>query len=69
MLLPGRIKNSQALISIGSMCLALGLVLLNFIHPVAESEKIATHFTGGFLLGMSIVFNFQAVRLKSQERR
>jgi uncharacterized membrane protein YedE/YeeE len=69
MLLPNRMKNSRILMPIGTMCLALGLLLLYFLHPSAQSEKIVFHFVGGFLLGASIVFNFWAARLRGQERR
>jgi len=62
-------QNPRKLVSVGMLCLAVGLILLTFVAPHTQTAKNLVQGAGGFLLGMSIVFNLVAVRAAARRRR
>ena len=57
-------NESKKWVSVGCLCLAIGLGLPFLFHPATQVGKDVTHGLSGMLLGMSICFNFRAVWLK-----
>jgi hypothetical protein len=53
--------RTRRLIAVGSLCLALGLILLNLLHPASQIERNWLHGIGGFFVGFSIAVNLSAL--------
>ena len=58
---PSCSKKMGALMPIGMLCLAVGLLLPRIIHPASTAGADFQHAATGFLLGLSIVFNLAGV--------
>lgn len=68
MLFPNRWKNPKILMATGTACLAVALLLSLIIHPASAAARDWSHGVSGFLLGLSIVLNLWAVRLRTRPR-
>jgi hypothetical protein len=64
-----RLKNSRTILSIGMMCLVIGIVLPALFHPVSKFALDLSHGVRGMLFGLSIVLNLWSARLASRHSR
>jgi hypothetical protein len=64
MCVPYRQLDSKARrrVAIGSLCLALGLLLPRIVHPTGELEQDWLHGICGMFLGVSIGVNLFSLR-------
>ena len=63
------IKNNQALMSIGMLCLAAAILLKRFVGP-AIGDPAWLAFVEGMLVGISITVNTAyLIRLRKKKRR
>ena len=68
MLLRHRLRDSQAMISAGMGCLAVGIVAQRFIHPASDFWQGFVYGVSGSLIGLSIVFNLRGLVLRRTQR-
>ena len=66
---PNRLHRARFLMPAGMVCLALGLMLPRIFHPAGTPGVNWIHFGGGFLLGLSIVFNLAGFWVRARQRR
>lgn len=59
MILKVRLNNPDALISIGMVCLATGLLSQRFLHPASDFWQGVVAGVTGVLIGLSIVCNMR----------
>ncbi len=62
-------KKIRRMIALGMACLAIGLCLREFVHPLPGAGLNALHAVFGFLIGFSIVMNLGAVIMARRQRR
>ena len=67
MILPDRLKNPRALMSIGMACLLPALLWPRFVHPTAAGLDLAD-FVRGVLFGLSFGMNLWSVALTARQR-
>jgi len=53
-------SKARRLIAIGNLCMAVGLLLMLFVHPSGNTGRNWLHAVTGFLLGLSIAINLFA---------
>ena len=68
MILKDRLHDSSALISIGTTCLATGIVAQRFLHPPSDFWQGFVAGLSGVLIGLSIVFNVRGLILRRMRR-
>jgi hypothetical protein len=54
--------KTRRLVAIGNLCLVIGLLLWNFVHPSSQIEKNWLDGVTGLLMGLSIGINLFAFR-------
>ena len=59
MLLRNKLRDPQAMITVGMTCLAAGIVAQRFIHPPTDFWQGFVYGVSGALIGLSIVFNLR----------
>lgn len=64
MILKNRLHDSQAMITAGMSCLAVGLVAQRFLHPPGDFWQGFVAGASGLLIGLSIVFNLRGLALR-----
>lgn len=60
--------KAKRLIAIANLSLAIGLLLILFVHPSGNTGRNWLHAVSGFLLGLSIAINLFAFRFASRCR-
>jgi len=68
MILRNRLHDSQAMITAGMSCLAVGIVAQRFIHPPTDFWQGFVAGFSGILIGLSIVFNLRGLTLLRRPR-
>ena len=69
MILRNRLKNPQAMMSIGMLCLVLALCWQRFLPLTAGLGPDLSDGARGVLFGVSIGMNLWSVRLAARQRR
>jgi len=64
MLLRNRLKNPNALLTAGMICLATGILAQRFLHPPTDFWQGFVAGLSGVLIGLSIVFNIRGLVLR-----
>ena len=67
MLLRNRLHDSKALITFGSSCLAVALVVQRFVHFESDFGQGFIAGLSGLLIALSIVFNLRGLMLWRKE--
>lgn len=64
-----RLKEPRVMMSAGMMCLVAGILCSRFLHPTTVFGRDISHGIGGFLIGLSLVFNAaSAITIRRQRR-
>ena len=62
-------KNPRAMMLIGMVCLAVGIILPYVLHPTEQFELKLMHGMRGMLFGVSVVLNLWCIRSMARQRR
>lgn len=64
MLLRNRLENPNALLTVGMICLATGILAQRFLHPPTDFWQGFVAGLSAVLIGLSIVFNIRGLMLR-----
>ena len=68
MMLQGQ-RNPKNMMSLGMLCLATGLLLHLLVRPSSQIGRDWSEGLAGLLVGISIVINLMAVRIRARQPR